>query len=188
MIDKLVKKLLPDEGPEAIDAIDLLKADHREVEALFAEFEAADDKRTKHRIASQICAALDVHAQIEEKIFYPAVKKAVEDVVDDINEGIVEHQSIKRLVKEIPKLSASDDFFEPRVTVLKEYVQHHVKEEEKVSFPKIRDGEIDLKALGQKLQQRKLALQQKSRGTTRSASATRARTRNGSASHASSHR
>lgn len=145
MLKTIARKLDPEQ-----DAIDLLKADHRAVEALFTEFENAD-KRSKLRIAKDICAELEVHAKIEETVFYPAAKSSVKNSEDLVNEGIVEHEGIKRLVKMIPTLTTADEFFESRVKVLKEYVSHHVKEEENKMFPKIIEGEIDLKDLGDKL-------------------------------------
>lgn len=153
MLKTIARKLDPEP-----DAIDLLKADHRTVEALFSEFENAD-KRSKLRIAKDICAELEVHAKIEETVFYPAAKKAVKNSEDLVNEGIVEHEGIKRLVKMIPTLTTADEFFESRVKVLKEYVSHHVKEEENKMFPKIIEGEIDLKDLGDKLARAKDRLQ-----------------------------
>lgn len=140
------------------DAIDLLKADHRKVESLFSDFEKAD-KRSKLRIAREICAELEVHAKIEETVFYPAAKKEAKKSTDMVNEGIVEHEGIKRLVKLIPTLTASDEFFETRVKVLKEYVTHHVKEEEKSMFPAIVESDVDLKAIGAKLALAKKRLQ-----------------------------
>lgn len=153
MLKTIARKLDPEP-----DAIDLLKADHRTVEALFSEFENAD-KRSKLRIAKDICAELEVHAKIEETVFYPAAKKAAKNSGDLVNEGIVEHEGIKRLVKMIPTLTTADEFFESRVKVLKEYVSHHVKEEENKMFPKIIEGEIDLKDLGDKLVRAKDRLQ-----------------------------
>lgn len=145
MIKTLVRTLDPEQ-----DAIDLLKKDHRKVEALFEEFEDAD-KRSKLRIARQICAELEVHAKIEESLFYPAAKREAADARSVVNEGIVEHEGIKRLVAMIPKLTTADEFFESRVKVLKEYVSHHVKEEEHSMFPAIIESDMDLKKLGAKL-------------------------------------
>lgn len=153
MIKTLARKLDPEQ-----DAIDLLKHDHRVVEALFDEFETAD-KRTKLRLARQICAELDVHAKIEESLFYPAGKREGEDLRQTVNEGIVEHEGIKRLVAMIPSLTNADEFFESRVKVLKEYVRHHVKEEEREMFPKLVESDVDLKALGAKMAKAKQRLQ-----------------------------
>lgn len=137
------------------DAIEMLEQDHRKVEALFAEFEDSDDKREQRRIARQICAELDVHARLEEQLFYPEAKQEVKDVKSDINEGIVEHQAVKRLVLEISRMSAGDEFFEPKVTVLKEFVEHHVKEEENEIFPRLREEGLDVQDLGRRMAQRK---------------------------------
>ena len=146
-------------GTKSQDAIALLKEDHRKVEDLFKQFKNADDSRTKLSLAKQICAELDIHAKIEEKVFYPAAKRGAPEAVDEVNEGIVEHEGIKRLVKQIPTMSASDELFESRMTVLEEYVKHHVKEEESTMFPKIVESDLDLKVLGRKLEAEKGKLQ-----------------------------
>jgi hemerythrin superfamily protein len=134
------------------DAITLLKEDHRKVEGLFAQFESAEDKRSKGTIARQICTELDLHAKIEEAVFYPAAKREAEEAEDAVNEGIVEHEGIKRLVGEIQGMSPGDELFEAKVSVLIEYVKHHVKEEENEMFPKIRDSDLDLVALREELE------------------------------------
>lgn len=157
MIKTLAQKIDPEQ-----DAIDLLKQDHRKVEALFKEFKGADDKRMKKSIARQICMELDVHAKIEEKLFYPAAKREADEATDEVNEGIVEHEGIKRLVKQLSTMNASDELFESRMTVLEEYVKHHVKEEESEMFPKIVESDLDLKALGERLNAEKRKLQSSS--------------------------
>ncbi len=133
------------------DAISLLKADHRKVDSLFKEFEGADEKRDKLLIAREICMELAVHDKLESKIFYPATKATAKNAHDQINEGVVEHEAIRRLVAEIPKLKASDEFFESRVKVLIEYVKHHVKEEEQSMFPRIIESRTDLKMMGDQM-------------------------------------
>ena len=153
MLKTLARKLDPD-----TDAIDLLKQDHRKVESLFADFENAD-KRQKLRLAREICSELEVHAKIEESLFYPAAKKDAREARDLVNEGIVEHEGIKRLIKQIPTLTTADELFESRMKVLKEYVQHHVKEEEGKMFPEIAESDLDLKDLGDKLQKAKRRFQ-----------------------------
>lgn len=153
MIKTLVRKLDPDQ-----DAIDLLKADHRRVEGLFAEYEKAD-KRGRLRLARQICSELAIHAKIEETVFYPAAKREAANSKDLVNEGIVEHEGINRLVDIIPTLTTADEYFESRVKVLKEYVQHHVKEEETTMFPAIVESNLDLKELGSRLMLAKKRLQ-----------------------------
>jgi len=137
----------------ANDAVALLKADHRAVEKLFSQFEKATEAR-KAEIAQNICMELRVHTQIEEEIFYPTSREFLKD--DDIvNEAIVEHQSAKDLIEQIEAMDASDEMFEAKVTVLKEMIEHHVEEEEKEYFPQVQKTEMDLKAIGEQLAERK---------------------------------
>jgi hemerythrin superfamily protein len=139
-----------------MDAIKLLKQDHREVERLVDEFERARAPK-KAQIAEEICRQLTVHAQIEEEIFYPAAREALkeEDLVD---EAEVEHQSAKDLIAQIQGGSTEDEKFEARVKVLGEYVKHHVREEEKEMFAQLQKRKIDLQALGEQLMRRKQEL------------------------------
>jgi hemerythrin superfamily protein len=141
------------------DAIALLKADHRQVEEWFSEFEEAKDGRRKATLAKQICNALKVHAQIEEEIFYPAFLEATEDE-DMHHEAEVEHTGAKRLIADIES-KTSDDYFDARVTVLSEMIKHHVKEEEQPDgmFAKARKSEMDLVQIGEELQARKSELE-----------------------------
>ncbi len=143
----------------AKDAIALLKADHRQVEEWFSEFEQAKDSRRKATLAKQICNALKVHAQIEEEIFYPAFLEATEDE-DMHHEAEVEHIGAKRLIADIES-NTSDDYFDARVTVLSEMIKHHVKEEEQPDgmFAKARKSEMDLVQLGEELRARKSELE-----------------------------
>lgn len=143
--------------PQPRDAVELLKQDHREVEALYQEFEQAEDSREKSQIAWKICTALTVHAEIEEQIFYPAARRAISDQ-DLLDEATVEHASAKQLIAEIESLTPRDKLFDAKVKVLVEYVKHHVKEEEEELFPKVREAGVDLAALGRRLSQRKLAM------------------------------
>lgn len=134
------------------DAISLLKADHREVEELFEEFESADDHATKRDIAERVCAALTQHAEIEESIFYPAAREALgEEAASLLDEAEVEHASLEQLISEIEG-GEDDPLFEARVKVLSEYVKHHVKEEEKEMMPAVKKTELDLAELGQRIQ------------------------------------
>lgn len=145
---------------EANDAIDLLKKDHETVEDLFDQFEDAKESQNDDEMASlvaSICSALTVHAQIEEELFYPAIRKLPE-AGDMVDEAAVEHQSIKDLVTQLESMRPGDDLFEAKVKVLSEYVKHHVKEEEGEIFPEAKDSDIDLEALGRKLAQRKSEL------------------------------
>jgi hemerythrin superfamily protein len=138
------------------DAIALLKADHREVEELFEQFEKSRSEDKKARLAQQICQALKVHTQIEEEIFYPAFLEATGNK-DIHHEAEVEHDGAKKLIAQIEASGPSDDYFDSRVKVLSEMIKHHVREEEKREgmFAEARDSEMDLDALGMQLQQRK---------------------------------
>lgn len=139
-----------------MDAITLLKADHREVEKLFKAYEKAGDnaKTTKRRTVKKIIAALSVHAAIEEQVFYPAVRAAVEDVEDDVLESMEEHHVVKWLLSEIDKLDVDDERYNAKVTVLIENVRHHVEEEEQDLFPEVRAalGRKRLAEIGETMQ------------------------------------
>jgi hemerythrin superfamily protein len=153
-------------------ALQLLKDDHAAVDKLFRQFERSDDASARASLAQQICAALTRHATIEETLFYPEVRAAIEEQ-DLLDEAEVEHGSIKALVEQIGSSRPGDDLFEARVTVLKEYVKHHVKEEEDEMFPKVKRAGLDLEALGRQMQA-ELAQGAPSEGTRKSPS--RART------------
>ena len=148
--------------PEATkpDAIALLKQDHRTVEELFAQFEKAGGDGRKQKLARQICLELSVHAKIEEEIFYPACEGKVDE--DLLKEAYVEHDGAKVLIAEIEAGSEqSDDFFDAKVKVLQEQIEHHVEEEEKRMeglFSQARKAGIDMDALGEQLAQRKAEL------------------------------
>jgi hypothetical protein len=141
------------------DALKLLSADHREVEDLFEQFEKASGDGKKEKLARQICTELKVHAMIEEEIFYPALEGKIDE--DDIKEAYVEHDGAKVLINEIEAGSASDEFFEAKVKVLKEEIEHHIKEEEKEHgniFQQARAADVDLEALGEQMAARKAEL------------------------------
>jgi hemerythrin superfamily protein len=142
------------------DAIALLMADHREVDTLFKEYEklckADADDGEKGLLAAQICAMLTVHTTIEEEIFYPAARAALdEDDQSLIDEAAVEHASAKDLIAQIEDSNPGDDLFDAKVQVLGEYIRHHVKEEEGELFPKVKKAKADLAALGEALSARK---------------------------------
>jgi hemerythrin superfamily protein len=141
------------------DAIALLRADHARVEDLFAQFEKARNDGRKQALAEQICAELTVHTTIEEEIFYPAARQALEDDDQDeddlLDEAAVEHASAKELISQIRSGSPSGDKWEAKVTVLGEYIKHHVKEEQTEMFPKVRKTSLDLRQLGDELRARK---------------------------------
>jgi hypothetical protein len=142
--------------PDKADGCDpALKNDHRTVEDLFEEFESAKGSKAKQRIANQICMELIVHAQIEEEIFYPAVKEAVEEEI--YTEAHVEHDGAKVLIAEILDGDPDDEFYDANVKVLSEMIKHHVKEEEQRDgmFAQAKQGDVDLAELGEQLAQRK---------------------------------
>jgi hypothetical protein len=141
------------------DAITLLKQDHREVEKLFKEFESAKGDGRKQKLAHQICLELTVHAELEEAIFYPACEGIVDE--DELKEGYVEHDAAKLLIAEIEaNESADDEFFDSKVHVLQEEIEHHIKEEEGPNgiFAQARKGDLDIQAIGERLSQRKQEL------------------------------
>ena len=142
------------------DAIALLKQDHRTVEELFAQFEKASGEGRKQKLAEQICLELSVHATIEEEIFYPACEGKVEE--DLLKEAYVEHDGAKVLIAEIQAGDGqADDFFDAKVKVLQEQIEHHVEEEEKRMegmFSQARKAGLDMDALGEQLLARKMEL------------------------------
>ena len=142
-----------------LDAVALLKADHRKVEDLFAKFEAAGGDGKKRSLAMQICMELTIHAKIEEDIFYPACEGAVDR--DLLNEAYVEHDGAKVLIAEIEAGGPDDAFYDAKVKVLSEEIEHHVHEEEQRVegvFAQARKAGLDLDALGEKLAAEKAQL------------------------------
>ncbi len=141
------------------DAIEMLKADHRQVEEWFEQFQTARSDDRKQRLAGQICRALKVHTQIEEEIFYPAFLEAT-DEADVYHEAEIEHEGAGRLVADIEASGPDDDYYDARVSVLSEMIKHHVNEEEKRDgmFSKARKAGLDLIGLGLQLEARKAEL------------------------------
>lgn len=139
---------------EVKDALALLVADHEKVRSLFKQFEGLTDRAvvTKKKIADQICEELSIHAEMEEAVFYPAVRDLIEDS-DLMDEALVEHEGAKNLIAQIREMQPGDDLYDARVKVLSEQIEHHVKEEEGEMFSKIRKHKksIDLMALGQEM-------------------------------------
>jgi hypothetical protein len=146
--------------PGAQDAIQLLTDDHRDVSDMFEQFENLSDraKASKQKLTAKICTALIAHTAIEEEIFYPAVREAVKDAEDMMDEAIVEHAAAKDLIKQLQEMDADDELYDAKVKVLGEQIEHHVKEEEEEMFKKARDSGLDLVALGQEMAQRKQEL------------------------------
>lgn len=146
-----------DDEPKAREATALLRADHKLVSILFAEYENALLKIKKKQLVAQICTELTIHAQVEEEIFYPAVKKALNDG-ELVPEAIVEHATLKALIAEVEGKEPVGEMFEAKIKVLSEYVKHHVKEEQEQMFPKARATQLDMIDLGKKIEQRKAEL------------------------------
>jgi len=137
------------------DAVALLRADHTTVEELFEKFEKPRDDAKKLQIAQLICMELKIHAAIEEELFYPAVREVLPKEEDLLDEAEVEHASAKDLIAQIESGSPSDEKWDAKVTVLGEYIKHHVKEEQNEMFPKVKKTKLDLVELGTRLQARK---------------------------------
>jgi hemerythrin superfamily protein len=144
------------------DAIDLLKQDHRHVERLFKEFEKlheSGDHEAVDEIVETACMELQIHDKLEIEIFYPAVRqKAAEEEIDLLDEAEVEHTTVRDLIRKIEDLGPGADRRHAHFTVLSEYVKHHVKEEEKEMFPKVKKLDLDLRELAARLQERKTEL------------------------------
>lgn len=144
------------------DAIELLEVQHRSAKALFEEFRQLSSHKAgagkRKALAEQICLELTIHMRLEEEIFYPPVREAIRD--DDLlDEAEVEHAGAKELIGQILAMKPSDELYDAKVTVLGEYIQHHVKEEREEMFPKLRKCGIDLVHLGELLRVRKQELQ-----------------------------
>jgi hemerythrin superfamily protein len=142
------------------DAIALLKADHRQVEQWFEQFEKARNDERKQELATNICNALTVHTAIEEEIFYPAFLDATEDK-ELHHEAAVEHDGAKKLIAEIEASGPDDDYYDAKVKVLSEMIKHHVKEEEQPGgmFAEARKSDMDLVELGEQLATRKAEIE-----------------------------
>jgi hemerythrin superfamily protein len=140
------------------DALQLLMADHKEVKALFAQYQkmvdADEGDEEKEALARQICLMLTVHATTEEEIFYPAARDAIEDE-DLLDEAEVEHGSAKELIAQIEAAAPDEPLYDAKVKVLGEYIEHHVKEEEGELFPKVKKAKLDLVELGERITARK---------------------------------
>jgi hemerythrin superfamily protein len=140
-----------------MDAITLLKNDHRTVEELFRKYEATGPRahKTRRSVVDRIVAELSVHAAIEEQVFYPEARRVVESTEDQVLESLEEHHIVKWTLSELEKMDPSDERFHAKVTVLIESVRHHVKEEEKDLFPKVRKAlsRSALQELGGRMEQ-----------------------------------
>ncbi len=141
------------------DAIALLKADHRQVETWFEQFEKTRSDERKQELATNICKALKVHTQIEEELFYPAFLEATDDK-ETHHEAEIEHDGAKKLIEQIEASGPDDEYYDSKVKVLSEMIKHHVKEEEQPGgmFAEARDSDMDLEELGRQLEARKAEL------------------------------
>jgi hemerythrin superfamily protein len=161
------------------DATQLLTADHRKVEDLFEQYEKASGEGRKQKLAHRICTELKIHSMIEEEIFYPALRGKISD--GDLDEAYVEHDGAKLLINEIEAGGPDDAFYDAKVKVLQEQIEHHVEEEEKIRgniFQQARAADVDLEALGERMAARKAELtrQAESQGLPRAEPATLAAT------------
>jgi hemerythrin superfamily protein len=148
---------------QAQDAIALLMADHKKVKKLFSDFDKLKEEGSdedKAAIVDQICSELKIHTELEEEIFYPAVRKAIDDS-DLMDEALVEHAGAKDLIAQLEDASPDDDLYDAKVTVLGEQIDHHVKEEEGDMFPKAKKAKVDTEALGATMLKRKMELMEK---------------------------
>ena len=150
----------PQESPP--DALQLLMSEHREVKAMFQQYQKLADAGGKGDermlLASQICVALALHTQVEEEILYPAAREALASDEDIVDEAYVEHAGAKNLIAQLKTMTSDQPLFDAKVKVLGEYIDHHVKEEERQMFPQARRADLDLDELGMQLQQRKQEL------------------------------
>ncbi len=138
-----------------MDAITLLKQDHKTVEKLFKQFEKAKQPAEQRKIAGKVLEELSVHAAIEEMLFYPAVRERVPGTEDTVLESLEEHHVVKWTLSELEKMAPTDERFVAKVTVLIESVRHHVEEEEEEMFEEAKQAGLDLDALGERMAARR---------------------------------
>jgi hemerythrin superfamily protein len=141
----------------APDALRMLRDDHDAVKRLFEQFAASRNDDKKADLAKKICHELTVHTQLEEEIFYPTVREAIDDM-DVMDEALVEHGSAKELIEAIEDMGPNDALFDARVTVLGEWVNHHIREEQTQMFPLVRESDLDLRELADRMRARKKEL------------------------------
>jgi hemerythrin superfamily protein len=162
-------------------ATQMIRQDHKKVESLFKKFEQTKGAQAKRRLAETAMAELEVHAALEEEIFYPAVKREVDDG-SMVQEAIEEHQTVKQLISELKGMEKADEEFESQFSQLIENVQHHVEEEENEMLPKVEESELDLNSLGAQMSQRKQEMQNGGRATKKASNARSSRKSAGSKS------
>lgn len=138
---------------EEKSALDLLKSDHEKVAELFSEYEQTHTESKKKKLAAEICNALTVHAQVEEEIFYPEIKAALNDK-ELVPEATVEHAVMKDLIAQIESDEQGGEMYDARIKVLSEYVKHHIKEEQSEIFRKVKQSSLNLDELGARMAER----------------------------------
>ena len=150
---------MPKSKAKAAGALEMLKEDHAKVQKAFKEFEKMDreDTETMKQLVQTVCEDLKVHTTLEEEIFYPAVREAIEDE-DIMNEAAVEHETAKMLIDQLENMGPDDPNFHATFTVLGEYVKHHIKEEESEMFPQAKKADLDFEDLAQRMTERKREL------------------------------
>jgi hemerythrin-like domain-containing protein len=159
-------------------AIKMLREDHDKVKGLFEEFEQAEESQAKEQIVENTVRELEIHAALEEEIFYPAAEEQV-DEKESIDEAREEHHVVKLLIGELKKMSADDDRYDAKYKVLSESVKHHIEEEESELFPKL-EGKLDAEELGAQMEARKQELERRPQKRVRGAkSKNRTRRRKG---------
>jgi hypothetical protein len=149
--------------PSFPEPMEMLMEDHKKVQKMFKQFEKLHkqdgDEQSKREIAEQCCMELKVHAEVEEQIFYPAAREALEEQ-DLVEEALVEHNSAKDLIAKLESMDGSEESYDATLMVLGEYVNHHIKEEEEQMFPKVKRAKLDWEALAEQMEERKTQLQQ----------------------------
>ena len=150
----ITAKKAPAAKSAGVDATTLLRADHKQVDELFQQYEKSRSTAKKRVLVAQICLELSIHAQVEEEIFYPAVQAALKDK-ELVPEARVEHATLKELIAQVKDKAPEGEMFDAKIKVLSEYVKHHVKEEHAEMFPRAKKTKLDMRELGARIQARK---------------------------------
>jgi hemerythrin superfamily protein len=143
----------------APDVLRMLRNDHDTVKRLFEQFASSHSADKRAELAQTICRELTLHTRLEEEVFYPAARDAIE-ASDVMDEALVEHGSARELINAIEKMQPDDELFDAKVTVLGEWVNHHIREEQTQMFPRVRKSELDLRALADLMRERKAELKE----------------------------
>jgi len=166
----MTKRKQPGGNPAITDAVQLLTDDHKKVKKLFKDFERIKDQdgaaEEKSALVQQICMELTIHTKVEEEIFYPVVRESMDEEAL-MDEADVEHAGAKALIQQLEDMKPEDDHYDAKVTVLGEYIDHHVKEEHEEMFPKAKKAKVDMIELGARIAERKAELQGQTSATVR---------------------